>query len=79
MEVLSVVNIQINGNTYEDTFPWRHRSKTEPVFLSPNEEASSSLLLSSASLTSRDTKNVYYCILKVTARSEEVKKKDKYS
>ena len=57
-----------------------HGTKTTPVFLPADGEASWSLLPSSVSLLSGGTvqpENTYSCILKVTVRSEKTKK-DKY-
>ena len=58
-----------------------HGTKTTPVFLTADGEASWSLLPSSASLLSGGTvqpENTYCPILKVTGPAWESQKKDKY-
>ena len=58
-----------------------HGTKTTPVFLPADGEASWSLLPSSVSLLSGGTvqpENTYSCILKVTGQVWESQKKDKH-
>ena len=58
-----------------------HGTKTTPIFLPANEEASWVLLSSSVSLLSSGTvqpENTYPCILKVTGQVWESQKKDKH-
>ena len=60
-------NIHTTRNSCRDTLP--HGTKTIPVFLAADGEASWLLLPSSVSSLSGDTvqpENTYYCILKVT-------------
>ena len=73
-------NIHTTGNSCRDTLPCtsEHGTKTTPVFLPADGEASWSLLPSSVSLLSDSTvqpENTYSCILKVTGQVWESQKR----
>ena len=74
-------NIYTTGNSLGAHFHAAHDTKTIPVFLPTDGEASWSLLPSSVSSLSGSTvepENTYSCVLKVTGQVWENQKKDKH-
>ena len=71
MTTRALRNIHTTGTSCSTHFHAQHGTKTTPVFLSANGEASWSLIASSVSLLSYSTvqpENTYSCILKMTGQ-----------